>query len=52
MIQVVGKLNSDNCSKGNPGKSEGGGLFRDSEGKFLLAFSCYFVEMTNLQEEL
>ncbi|KAH9312988.1 hypothetical protein KI387_028023, partial [Taxus chinensis] len=32
------KLNFDGAAKGNPGKAGGGGVFRDDEGKFLLAY--------------
>ena len=51
-FQAVVKLNLDGCSRGNPGRSGGGGLFRDSDGRLLLAFSCYFGEMTSLQAEI
>ena len=46
------KLNTDGCSRGNPGRSGGGGLFRDYDGRFLLGFSCYFGETTSLHAEL
>ncbi|XP_027170444.1 uncharacterized protein LOC113770234 [Coffea eugenioides] len=48
----VVKLNSDGCSRGNPGKSGGGGVIRDCAGRFLLGFSCFFGELTSLQAEL
>mgnify|MGYP004713538331 CR=1 FL=1 len=51
-LHAVVKLNLDGCSRGNPGRSGGRGLFRDSDGRFLLAFSCYFREMTSLQAEM
>ncbi|XP_071925430.1 uncharacterized protein [Coffea arabica] len=51
-LHAVVKLNSDGCSRGNPGRSGRGGLFQDSNGRFLLAFSCYFGEMTSLQAEM
>ncbi|XP_027122034.2 uncharacterized protein [Coffea arabica] len=50
--RTVVKLNVNGCSRGNPGRSGGGGLFRDSEGRFLLGFSCSFGEATSLQAEL
>ncbi|XP_027172427.1 uncharacterized protein LOC113772083 [Coffea eugenioides] len=50
--QSVVKLNSDGCSRGNPGKSGGGGIIRNYEGRFLLGFSCFFGELTSLQAEL
>ncbi|XP_027169555.1 uncharacterized protein LOC113769293 [Coffea eugenioides] len=51
-VQAIVKLNSDGCLRGNPRRSGGGGLFRDSDGRVLLAFSCYFGEMTSLQAEV
>ncbi|XP_027065411.1 uncharacterized protein [Coffea arabica] len=38
--------------KGQSWESGGGGLFRDSDGRVLVAFSCYFGEMTSLQAEV
>lgn len=35
----VPKLNSDGCSKGNPGVSAGGGLLRDTDGKLIFAYA-------------
>ena len=49
---AVVKLNTDGCSRGNPGRSGGGGLIRDRNGQVILAFSCYFGEMPNLQAEV
>lgn len=46
------KLNSDGCSKGNPGIGGGGGLLRDSQGYFLFGFSCYFGWVSSLQAEI
>ena len=51
-MQHVVKLNSDGCSRGNPGVSGGGGMLRCLEGRFLLGYSCFFGEMTSLQAEL
>ena len=45
------KLNTDGCSKGNPGVSGGGGILRDG-GSLLLAFSCYLGHATSLQAEV
>ena len=44
-------LNTDGCSKGNPGLSGGGGILRDSLGTPLLAFSVYFGETSSLRAE-
>ena len=38
--------------KGNPGRSGGGGLFRDYDGRFLLGVSCWFGEATSFQAEM
>ncbi|XP_027103043.1 uncharacterized protein [Coffea arabica] len=46
--QSVVKLNADGCSKGNLGRSGGGGLFRDFDGRFILGFSCWFGKATSL----
>nr|XP_027102884.1 uncharacterized protein LOC113724156 [Coffea arabica] len=46
------KLNTDGCSKGNPGASGGGGILRDGGGSLILAFSCYFGHATSLQAEV
>ncbi|XP_071920660.1 uncharacterized protein [Coffea arabica] len=45
-------LNTDGCSKGNPGASGGGGLLRDSNGQLLVAFSAYLGEATSLRAEV
>nr|XP_027102332.1 uncharacterized protein LOC113723448 [Coffea arabica] len=45
------KLNTDGCSKGNPGISGSGGILRDGGGRFCLAFSCHFGKPTSLQAE-
>ncbi|XP_027065969.1 uncharacterized protein [Coffea arabica] len=44
-------LNTDGCSKGNPGVSGGGGILRDSSGLPLFAFSTYFGEISSLRAE-
>ena len=46
------KLNTDGCSKGNPGISGGGEVLRDARGNLLLAFSCSFGLATSLQAEV
>ncbi|XP_071921800.1 uncharacterized protein [Coffea arabica] len=45
-------LNTDGCSKGNPGVSGGGGVLRDSNGIPLIGFSAYLGETTSLCAEL
>ena len=37
------KLNSDGCSRGNPGVSGGGVVVRDREGKLIFGYSCSLV---------
>ena len=44
-------MNADGCSRGNPGRSGGGGLFRDYDGSFLISFSYWFGETISLQVE-
>ncbi|XP_071902759.1 uncharacterized protein [Coffea arabica] len=44
-------LNTDGCSKGNPGVSGGGGVLRDSNGIPLIGFSTYLGETTSLCAE-
>ncbi|XP_027152155.1 uncharacterized protein LOC113758673 [Coffea eugenioides] len=44
-------LNTDGCSKGNPGVGGGGGVLRDSNGIPLIGFSAYFGETTCLRAE-
>nr|XP_027071629.1 uncharacterized protein LOC113696407 [Coffea arabica] len=46
------KLNTDGCSLGNPGRSGGGGILRDSAGFFRLGFAGYWGETTSLHSEL
>ncbi|XP_027174512.1 uncharacterized protein LOC113774142 [Coffea eugenioides] len=45
-------LNTDGCSKGNPGVSGGGGILRDSLGLPLFVFSTYFGETSSLRAEV
>ena len=48
----VFKLNTDGCSRGNPGRAGGGGgILRDDGGNFLLAFSSFFGNVTSIQAE-
>nr|XP_027122188.1 uncharacterized protein LOC113739143 [Coffea arabica] len=44
-------LNTDDCAKGNPGVSGGGGVLRDSSGHVLVAFSAYLGEGSSLRAE-
>ncbi|XP_071939020.1 uncharacterized protein [Coffea arabica] len=44
-------LNTDGCSKGNPGLGGGGGVLRDSHGIPLIGFSAYLGETTCLSTE-
>ena len=44
-------LNTDGCSKGNPGTGGGGGVLRDSSGRLLFAFSAYLGEITSLHAQ-
>ncbi|XP_027152134.1 uncharacterized protein LOC113752202 [Coffea eugenioides] len=46
------KLNSDGCSRGNPGRSGGGGLVRDSRGNFVFGYAEPFGVITSMQAEL
>nr|XP_027127799.1 uncharacterized protein LOC113743944 [Coffea arabica] len=45
------KLNTDGCSRGNPGRAGGGGVLRDGEGKFLFAFSTFTGSCSSIQAE-
>ena len=47
----VFKLNTDGCSRGNPGRAGGGGILRDDKGNFLLTFSSFFGNGTSIQAE-
>ena len=51
-MQSVVKLNSDGCSRGNPGMSGRGGMIQSCARRILLGFSCFFGELTSLQAEL
>ena len=46
------KLNSDGCSRGNPGISGGGCVVRDRDGKLIFGYSCFFGSLTSLHAEL
>lgn len=46
------KLNTDGASRGNPGRSGGGGGVRDSQGNLLFAFFSYFGIRTSFMAEL
>ena len=46
------KLNTDGCSKGNPGAFASGGVLRNQKGRFILAFACNFGVCTSLQSEV
>ncbi|XP_071922581.1 uncharacterized protein [Coffea arabica] len=53
MAPTVGcKLNSDGCTRGNPGVNGGGGVVRDSEGQVIVGYSCFFGSLTSLHAEL
>ncbi|XP_071905969.1 uncharacterized protein [Coffea arabica] len=45
-------LNTDGCSKGNPGLSGGGGVLRNSNGDFLVGFSTFLGKQTSLRAEV
>ena len=44
-------LNTDGCSKGNPGQGGGGGVLRDSSGSPLFAFSTFLGDTSSLHGE-
>lgn len=45
------KLNTNGCSKGNPGSAGGGGIIRNSDGSFILAYmENYGVCSNNIAE--
>lgn len=46
------KLNVDGASKGNPGLSGGGGIFRDHYGNWLKALACNFGWCTCVKAEI
>lgn len=41
------KLNTDGCSKGNPGSAVGGGVLQDENGQMIMAYSEYYGECSN-----
>ena len=45
------KLNTDGCSRGNPGRAGGGGVLRDGEGKLLFTFSTFTGSCSSIQAE-
>ncbi|XP_071933169.1 uncharacterized protein [Coffea arabica] len=45
-------LNIDGCSKGNPGTSGGGGVFRASDGQALVGYSVFLGVGTSLRAEV
>lgn len=45
------KLNTDGCSKGNPGKAGGGGILRNERGHLITAYAEYFGECSNNMSE-
>ncbi|CAL5386690.1 unnamed protein product [Camellia sinensis] len=46
------KLNSDGCSKGNPGPAGYGGLFKDERGAWVHGYHGRLEEATSLEAEL
>lgn len=46
------KLNTDGVSKGNPGPAGGGGVFRDSTGSFLQAYTFHCGDSSALTAEV
>lgn len=47
------KLNSDECTKGNPGQSGGGGVIRDENGFTKMAYGKSFgIQTNNIVEAL
>ncbi|XP_027170927.1 uncharacterized protein LOC113770609 [Coffea eugenioides] len=48
----IATLNTDGCSKCNLGASGGGGVLRDSEGRFLIGFSVCLGVSTSLRAEV
>ena len=45
------KLNTDGCSKGNPGRAGGGGVLCNSEGGILFALPTFFGHYTSIDAE-
>ncbi|WCJ38142.1 Polynucleotidyl transferase ribonuclease H-like superfamily protein [Euphorbia peplus] len=46
------KLNTDGCSKGNPGPARAGGVIRDHEGRWIAGFSFNIGICTAIQAEM
>ncbi|CAK9166787.1 unnamed protein product [Ilex paraguariensis] len=46
------KLNIDGASKGNPGRSGGGAILRNSDGQMVLAGSYFYGICTNMEAEI
>ncbi|MCE3216804.1 hypothetical protein HAX54_008133, partial [Datura stramonium] len=38
------KLNGDDCSKGNTGRAEGGGILRDHKGDMIMAYIEFYAQ--------
>ena len=49
---MPGKLNTDGASLGNPGKARGGGIIRDSEGRWVKGFARSIGFTTSIIAEL
>lgn len=45
------KLNTNGCSKGNPGLAGGGGVLRDRKGDMSMTFSSFVYMFTNNMAE-
>lgn len=41
------KLNTDGCSKENPGSAGGGVILRDDKGQLIMAYATFFGECAN-----
>ncbi|XP_075095190.1 uncharacterized protein LOC142173491 [Nicotiana tabacum] len=45
------KINSDGCSKGNPGPAGGGSIVRNDQGKIIISYAAPLGCMTNNMAE-